>query len=206
MIVRTSSQYLSDRSFTSWILYTYNHNKEFRYCICSIQAHSDDVNWKRVKNTVRTTLRDCSWMAPSRPSCLIPTLSRVLTMMADTKPSTHNSAPRKQSKVKNTFLLYSRNHFNIALCMRFLIPIGFFLNRRTQFGILFVSSFFTYRPRVSTACHIVLQISEWGRSSGLTPGERKPRSDQRPTPAPSLWTRRLWCGSEQLMRKWKRAA
>lgn len=148
-------------------------------------------------------------MAPSRPSCLIPTLSRVLTMMADAKPSTHNNAPWKQNKVKMTLTCFTQETFcyysvepkshEVSLSQRL------FFNRWTQFGILFVSSFFTYHPRVSTACHILLQISEWERSSGLTPGERKPKSDQRPKPAPSPWTRRLWCDSEQLMRKRNRA-
>ncbi|TNN38435.1 hypothetical protein EYF80_051411 [Liparis tanakae] len=50
----------------------------------------------------RTTLRDCSWMAPSRPSCLMPTLSRALTTTADTKPSTHSRAPAQRGGSLNT--------------------------------------------------------------------------------------------------------
>lgn len=46
-----------------------------------------------------TTLRESSAMAPSRPSCLMPILSRALTTTAATKPSMHSRAPGKQ---KNT--------------------------------------------------------------------------------------------------------
>ena len=48
---------------------------------------------------IPTTFRDSSSMDVSSPSCLIPTLSRALTVMAATKPSTHNDAPTTQSIV-----------------------------------------------------------------------------------------------------------
>lgn len=114
----------------------------------------------------RTTLRDSSWMAPSRPSCFIPTLSKTLTMMADTKPRTHSSAPTQPTVSCH---VEWEDFFFLCMCVCELYTLGS-----------------TYHPKVSTPCHIWLQTSQWGRSSGLNPGEKRPESDRKPKPAPSL--------------------
>ena len=57
-----------------------------------VSAKSQNETLK-LRMSLGLTSLDADLISPSVPSCLVPCLSKPMTMMADTKPNPHNPAP-----------------------------------------------------------------------------------------------------------------